>query len=288
MCSPVAESQVLFSKAMQSGCVPVTITNSLVQGEAGVGKSSTMRILLDQPHTTERTSTNLAESAIPLRVDTFEPSSSVRDVLGTKVQSKARKWSAMSESELENTVVKAIANIKHLEQKSKSNISLDHLLGTLSKAATFGRLLFQRSFNTPLMDTSSSVDPIPSPQDAVAMVYGELANEMEINSNMFLRFDNSTLVADNASLKMLGSDWIYFTDTGGQPHFHNLLPHFVHGSIVILVIRLSEKLDAHPIVEYYEEGQLISEPFLSSLTTEETIKCLVRSMQSHTIDEKKP
>ena len=89
--------------------------------------------------------------------------------------------------------------------------------------------------------------------------------------------------------EILGSNWIYIIDSGGQPHFHNLLPHFVHGiSVALFVHRLSSKLEEYPIVEYFERNQAIGEAYRSSLTTEDTLKCLVRSMQSHTIDDEKP
>ena len=42
------------------------------------------------------------------------------------------------------------------------------------------------------------------------------------------------------------------------------------------------------MVEYYENSECIAAPYQSSYTTEYTLKCLVRSMQSHTISGKKP
>ena len=76
---------------------------------------------------------------------------------------------------------------------------------------------------------------------------------------------------------------------GGQPHFHNLLPHFVHGiSVALFVHRLSKRLEEYPVVEYFENNQAIGDPYQSSISTEDTLKCLVRSMQSHTINDEKP
>ena len=92
-----------------------------------------------------------------------------------------------------------------------------------------------------------------------------------------------------SSTNIFGTNWIYFIDSGGQPHFHNLLPHFVHGiSVALFVHRLSGRLEDYPIVEYFDNDQSVSVPYKSSISTEDTLKCLVRSMQSHTVDDQKP
>ena len=49
--------------------------------------------------------------------------------------------------------------------------------------------------------------------------------------------------------------WIYFIDSGGQPQFYDLLPAFVKDkSIILLIVKLSERLDEYPTVQYYRNG----------------------------------
>ena len=46
-------------------------------------------------------------------------------------------------------------------------------------------------------------------------------------------------------------DLVYLFDTGGQPAFHAILPLFFPiVMLMIFVLKLSEKLDDHPIVHY--------------------------------------
>ena len=131
-------------------------------------------------------------------------------------------------------------------------------------------------------NTPSSEEPTEGFQSAIANFMGEMIG-MVADKSSEVQISGSDL------RKVLGSNWIYFTDSGGQPHFHNLLPHFIRGiSVALFVHRLSERLDAHPMVEYYEDGRPITTPHRSPLTTEDTLKCLVRSMQARSVDGEKP
>ncbi|XP_064382042.1 uncharacterized protein LOC135330979 isoform X2 [Halichondria panicea] len=292
----IKKSEVLFSTAINAGCVSVTITNSLIQGQAGVGKTSTNCMLLDEPAPIVRTSTPLTNPAVRIQVVADLSSSGspathtesprhVRNVLGSKIRLRSGKWTSISESQLQDTVVSAVAI---LSNQIPTDNSLLYVLKKLSTFRGWMSLFGVNALPITLSNStnfyaSSSVDSSMEPRAVIASVHEELTDRMA-------KFKlASPLPADNTPSKMLGDTWIYFTDTGGQPHFHNLLPHFVHGlSIAILVIRLSEKLDDCPMVEYYEDDELISDPYRSTLTTVETLKCLVRSMQSHTTDGKKP
>ena len=86
--------------------------------------------------------------------------------------------------------------------------------------------------------------------------------------------------------ELMSSVWIYFTDSGGQPQFHELLPLFIHDvSSVIIVSRLSDRLDDHPPDEYYQDGQCVGKKSSIHLTTTEQIKCLTSSLLSRSSDE---
>ncbi len=85
--------------------------------------------------------------------------------------------------------------------------------------------------------------------------------------------------------EMFGSDWVYLIDSGGQPHFHNLLPLFIQDvSAALYVIRLSDRLDDYPFVEYYKDGKPVCDGFRSHLTAADNFKYLVQSMQSRNPD----
>ena len=50
-------------------------------------------------------------------------------------------------------------------------------------------------------------------------------------------------------------DVIDMGDSGGQPTYHEILPVFVSNTMFgMLVVKLNEPLDSHPLVEYYTNG----------------------------------
>ena len=54
-----------------------------------------------------------------------------------------------------------------------------------------------------------------------------------------------------SSKHFLELQWIHFIDSGGQPQFHEVLPAFIRNTTVtIFVMKLSESLDEHPMIEY--------------------------------------
>ena len=305
----IIESKELFSEAVKAGSVSVNMINTLIQGEAGVGKTSTKCILFNEPPPLFRTSTPLAEAPVQIRVDCpvsqgDRSHTGPRDVqvFGVKVESASSTWNRLDGEELERIVVEAISAINSTRDTDiqSHSVSSPHPRQGLtdSSAAMNTSQTNNRSppeenqattstvFHTSHADSgTNALEDISEStseselQAAVASIYGQIVDLVE---------EQISPGNPNAN-EILGSNWIYFIDSGGQPHFHNLLPHFVHGiSVALFVHRLSSKLEEYPMVEYFERNQAIGEACRSSLTTEDTLKCLVRSMQSHTINDEKP
>ena len=89
--------------------------------------------------------------------------------------------------------------------------------------------------------------------------------------------------------EQLRSLWVYFSDCGGQPQYHELLPLFVRSiSSALCVTRLTDKLDEIQAVEYYDEGKRVGVPQQSQLSAKDTIQCLVNTIQSYSTQEKLP
>ena len=300
----------MFSEAVKAGSVSVNIINTLIQGEAGVGKTSTKCILFNEPPPHFRTSTPLAEAPVQIRVDCpvsqgDQSHTGPRDVqvFGVKVESASSEWNRLDGDKLERIVVEAIATInstRYTDIQSHSVSSPHPRQGLTDSSAVFNTCetdnrsppeenptntstVFHTSHADNGTNASKGISESTSEselQAAVANIYGQIVGLVE---------KKQTFPGNTNANEILGSNWIYFIDSGGQPHFHNLLPHFVHGmSVALFVLRLSGKLEEYPMVEYYERNQAIGEAYRSSLTTEDTLKCLVRSMQSHTIDDEKP
>ena len=348
-----AESEKLFNDAMKEGKMTVNITNTLIQGEAGVGKTSTRHILFNEPPPKVRTSTPLAEPPVQTRVNKPTSQSAAKNISDVKARSLGGSWQAFSDSQLQEIVTDVIAATHQLNERAPFKISCANEISELGISDEFMQIAKKsvRKERENFSSSSSQTENPNSPKSveihscdnssniticedrsendqfeeiAQRSVHGKttadkrnshiLSEEMpnktshyehsgrvapcssdfqiafaNIRSKIVYLTDKKKSQSFEAASDIFGTDWIYFIDSGGQPHFHNLLPHFVHGiSVALFVHRLSRKLDDYPIVEYFEKDQSLAAPYESPLTTEDTLKCLVRSMQSHTVDGKKP
>ena len=82
--------------------------------------------------------------------------------------------------------------------------------------------------------------------------------------------------------KLQDMTWVYLVDSGGQPQFHELLTAFVRNALVgIFVHKLSERLDDHPHVEYFDkEGEQCGGGYPSPLSNRDIFQHCVQTMQS--------
>ena len=79
---------------------------------------------------------------------------------------------------------------------------------------------------------------------------------------------------------------ILVLDSGGQPHFHELIPVFLNGaSDFVYVFKVHESLDIRSMIRYFKEGKLVFQ-FQASQTNEETLKQCTRAMTSLTAKNK--
>ena len=84
------------------------------------------------------------------------------------------------------------------------------------------------------------------------------------------------------SKHFLELQWIHFIDSGGQPQFHEVLPAFIRNTTAtIFVMKLSERLDEHPMIEYYDiNGQICGKSYRHALTNHQMLQCCVRTIHS--------
>ena len=79
-----------------------------------------------------------------------------------------------------------------------------------------------------------------------------------------------------------------FRDSGGQSMFHETLPVFIHNTMFGMVtVKLNERLDSYPKIEYYTKGKRVGEPFDSTFTHLETFRHCMRVVRS-TCDPRTP
>ena len=84
------------------------------------------------------------------------------------------------------------------------------------------------------------------------------------------------------SKHFLELQWIHFIGSGGQPQFHEVLPAFIRNTTTtIFVMKLSERLDEHPLIECYDRnGELCGKSYSNALSNDQMLQCCVRTIHS--------
>ena len=268
-CLYSAESQRLYEEAIKAGYVTVQIKNVLLFGMAGAGKTSVQNLIFGLPPPEVRSSTPLADA--PRRV--------IRNVSRVKVQAGDGSWKPVTSEELEQMV---IDSIRLFSDKSKEvPEDLEMKLKSLPQ-----KTLSEKSGGEGIETTSTTGITAVASDTLSSSFSDEKLRLMKMIKEIVDAIVKS--VPDGAVIGQLFKKvWVYFTDSGGQPQFHNLLPLFIQGiSAALFVLRLCEGLDEHPMVEYYKDGELVSKPYPAALTTLDNFKYLVRSIYSRSEDGK--
>ena len=124
------------------------------------------------------------------------------------------------------------------------------------------------------------MEPDPADNSTSSATIGHSAGRSTSQSSQAKSRMLELLKQGHASDELTKVQWIHFTDTGGQPQFRELLPSVVHSiSMIMHVLRLSEELDKHPSIEFYEQGKACCNPLESALTNEQILQQTVRSIQ---------
>jgi hypothetical protein len=287
-----AESKRLLEEALKDGYVEVVIIVCIVLGLPGVGKTHLKFLLLDQRPPHLRTSTICAET--PVRIE-------IRTITGTRVQTVEGKWSEIDDEEMFDVVAEMILLA---EPDSSSEIqpqATDDSVAAAQKPkakSVFTRLvnrLRKRSASVEHLETTDSPQASASAQarapessahqKAMSVIMNKLTQHIT-KMKCKIREGKVSKFLCNQGLK---SKWVYFTDSGGQPQYHELLPLFMRRiSSALCVIRLPDKLNEIQSVEYFKDGKQIGAAQCSQFTSLDTVKCLVNTIQSYANQDNPP
>ena len=257
------------------------MTKCIFTGYAGAGKTSLLCLLLGVKSPTVRCSTPCAES--PIRV-----------VSGTRIQLLGEGWVKVSIKDLEemlasyipilcdtvpDEVVPTEVRESLFQQQQSSGVTQDKAAPTSQGRAT------PTSQGSPLStsqdQTTSSISD--APKQATTSLLDDLLKRLN-------QLAMESTEGSEESSDFTNANWIHLIDSGGQPQFYDLLPIFIrHTSSIVLVQRLCDRLNEHPIVEYYdEEGNPIGTSYRSLFTNLEIVMCLTRALHSHPTKGKYP
>ena len=264
---------------MKDGFVTLKINNVLLFGVAGSGKTCLKLMLTNQPPPQQRESTPLMEK--PVRVI-----QNIRPVSSCKFKSTERTWVEISQEKLLNLIAHTVSKYsgKATDQSIGSRVTeaLKQLTSDSKPALVSSATQVDSTSSHPQIHRS---EPLISKaiSETIDSVVSMVTQELKSVSQ---ESDSSVEVEERGEL--FDSAWVYISDCGGQPQFQDIISLFVrHISIALVVLRLTEDLTRFPLDEYYKDGQLVGLPRASHMTVGETLKSLIRSVESHSSQEKK-
>ena len=75
--------------------------------------------------------------------------------------------------------------------------------------------------------------------------------------------------------------WYRLTDSGGQPQFLEVISIFIHNiSVGIIVIKLNERLDCFPMMEFYKDDNPEVEPYKSCYSQDQVVRHFMTALTS--------
>ena len=268
---------------MKAGFVFVKTTNVLLFGMAGTGKTSTKHLIFGLPPPKKRNSTPLAEPAERVLIR------KIRDLSGIKAKVTDGSWKPITFNDLKQLVADIIQScgrntLTHRQISEDSEMDIKFKKVPANPADT----QVQPQVHPGKAESASVSAKTSSVSEASTTCKGSVDDTIRKETDSILNHVSSiiaeiqSMVAMEPHAKQItDSNWIYFIDSGGQPHFYNLLPLFIQGiSAALYILRLSDRLDDHPLVEYYKNDEPVDVPFRSHLSTEDNFKYLVQSIQS--------
>ena len=246
----------------------------LISGSAGVGKTLLKHLLLGLKPPGSRSSTSCAECPVK-----------IRSVSLSKFHKNCGKWAEVNTEKLLPMIGSYIRkNVEKLKKEIPDDMKklleqLEESMSTTASKNVSSAGADNKSSSTPAMSGASVSLPPDSP-----LSLNEEAALKEMIDSVFGKLER-LISGENLSgedvEELFSSVWVYFTDSGGQPQFQELLPLFVHDiSSLIFVSRLSDRLNDRPPDEFYEEDQLVGKRSCTHLTTTEQLQCITRSMFS--------
>ena len=249
---------------MKNGYVVVKLVKVIVVGPAGVGKTCLIYLLLGKDPPDKRHSTGCAERSIRV----------------IRIGKEGEGWSEISTEEFMKMIAEAVP-ILYSELAAKTND-----VGTIEEEVSIGG-------NEVDMETE------PATEHEVEGTVGEgisvlcsfahtsasdecdtSAESVRVVIDDVIQRLTKLVGSGKTSHRLLDMEMIYLTDCGGQQAYWDLAPIFTYdASATLFVHRLCEKLDEHPLNDFYQSGERVGPEQRARLTTAQAFKTMLQGLE---------
>ena len=288
---------MLYEDTMKRGYIESALALLILVGVTGSGKSLFKRLALGLSVPEFSPSTALAESA-------------VRSMSICQVAVGGVEWVVVSPQHMMEMVAKAMKEqvpVLPSTWEESSHLAFTTLQrdsekpqATMQDNSEIPQATLQDNSEIPqatVQEDSEVPQPHPVPPSQQAPVVKPKHNKMFaiMKTKCIIRSDHLNAIQIDSELlqamtqstlpdvqKLMDVNFIYMLDSGGQPPFREMLPHFVkRASGIVLMQKLNERLDFKPTIRYRGEGGKVDEGYTSQLTNEQILHQYLQGVQSH-------
>ena len=273
-----AIDQIYLQEAMADGFIESSVTKTVVQGEARVGKTSVQSLLVSEPYT-DNTSTNCIEPPC----------------VAVKCYGQTGKyWERIDEKEMGMKVFAAVQSGAMEKSESQSHVEemdlsqhneLDVKKSNTKKQQKYPYRASNFQNESVPMDDDSSSSAVTSAASATHVM--ELTSDSSEKDAVVRvrKFYQKCKMNQKKGTSLHGRRWLYFIDSGGQIQFQKLLPAFMpYTSVLLLVVSLSKNLNepSSTVMQLPEKEINVSECSLSVIEImKQTLSAIASSAQRY-------
>ena len=244
---------------MKEGCVTVKLVKVLVVGSAGVGKTSLIKLLLDQDPPEERNSTVCLER-------------SIRVIRVLREKGQGEEWNELPQKELDEMIAEAVpVLVKDLNKKNEK--TKPTTVASHGEDPNEGERITEDDESRESHEEGDGNEG----QDATMPHAASATNSKDVIDTVKKKL--TKLVSSvKSSERLLNMELIYLTDTGGQQEYWDLAPIFTRDTTATLFVhRLCDKLDDIPLNDVYERGERVGPSQKARITTAQAFKTMLQN-----------
>ena len=248
----------LLDKALYEGKITAKYSKMAMSGAPGTGKSSVMKLLLNQPPPQSHHSTPVTTTPEIRKVET----TSVITGSDPASSSTTQFWGKVDRSSFKNMLARTVKNMLR-STTSESITPPVHNDESESSSDDDGS-----------QDSSSSMD---KPQSGEVTSHESPTPPVSATTTEFVKM----IPIVEESPELYNTHWIHCIDSGGQAAFLDIAPALLrYNPVSILTQKLNENLDDHPKFYFSFKGQQLGIPVERQITNLQLLESSFRSLAS--------
>ena len=253
LCFVSSESAVAAHEALDQS-VTVTITNLVVNGSPGSGKTSVVNLSVGEPAPTVRNSTGCVEKP-------------VRAIAHGAMHARGTKLHKLETKAFLDMINQAMRHEIEKAMRSRLTRACEAIVRDFQQEKHWWRRLMRWIQSKKAQQHPAATEQHSEPAEEDIMVFSKLLEE---------------IFSSGSSPDFLTAHLVLTIDSGGQPNFMDAARLFLrNNSLYLLTIKLNERLDQKPKFDFFINGKPISMCSTAiQLTNLQLVECLAKNVSS--------